>query len=95
MTKRDIKFLLTDLEVLHSKKITEEEAALKDSQTIYHEKNEVYEWEESALTHEDIVEALLAKQTESLQSIRNICAFFATVLGISLLLGFFLLMNIL
>lgn len=94
MTKRDIKFLLTDLEILHSHKITGEGAAFKDPQTIYHENNDVYEWEESGLTHEDIVEALLARQTESIESIKNICSFFAFVLAASLLLGFILLLSI-
>ncbi|SHO48119.1 hypothetical protein [Anaerocolumna xylanovorans] len=94
MTKRDIKFLLTDLEILHSKKITEAEAASKDPQIIYHENNEVYEWKEPELTHEDIVEALLAKQTESINAIKNICSFFAFVLAALLLLGFILLLSV-
>ena len=88
MTKRDLKFLLTDMELLSTKKITEAEASAKDPETIYHEDEEIYEWEESDLTHEDIVEALLAKQTQDIRSIKNICTFFAVVLCISLLLAF-------
>lgn len=85
MTKKELKFLLTDTEILSSKKITEEEASSKDPQMIYHEKNDVYEWEPSELTHEEIMEALMARQTLDIRSIRTICSFF---LFISLLLIF-------
>lgn len=87
MTKRDLRFLLTDLEIFQFKETTETEASLKDPQMIYHINEEVYEWEESELTHEDIVEALLAKQTKNISTIKNICFFFAIVLCISMLLG--------
>ncbi len=87
MTKRELKFLLTDLEILSSKKITEEEAQAKDPETIYHINNKAYEWKESKLTHEDIVEALLAKQAQDVHFIRNVCLFFAFVLGILIFLG--------
>ncbi|WOO34749.1 hypothetical protein R2R35_13155 [Anaerocolumna sp. AGMB13020] len=85
MTKRELKFLLTDLEVYDSKKITEEEAVQKDPQTIYHENGSVYEWEDTELDCEDMLLALQAKQTADIHSIKNICGFFAFVLCIFLI----------
>jgi hypothetical protein len=85
MTKRELKFLLTDLELYSSKKITEEEAVQKDPQTIYHENGSVYEWEDTELDHEDMLLALQAKQTADIHAIKNICGFFAFVLCIFLI----------
>jgi len=85
MTKRELKFLLTDLELYSSKKITEEEAVQKDPQTIYHENGRVYEWEDTELDHEDMLLALQAKQTADIHAIKNICGFFAFVLCIFLI----------
>ncbi len=85
MTKRELKFLLTDLELYSSKKITEEEAVQKDPQTIYHENGSVYEWENTELDREDMLLALQAKQTADIHAIKNICGFFAFVLCIFLI----------
>lgn len=85
MTKRELKFLLTDLELYSSKKISEEEAVQKDSQSIYHENGSVYEWEDTELDREDMLLALQAKQTADIHAIKNICGFFAFVLCIFLI----------
>lgn len=94
MNKRDIKFLLTDLDILTSKEITEKEAELKAPEMIYHDREKIYEWEENNLTHEDILEALSAKQTQDIHTIRNICSLFAFVLCFFIIISIFLLLAI-
>jgi hypothetical protein len=88
MNKKDIKILLSDLDIIEKEDIHKSDITAQNQDDTYTSKdNYSYRFVDSELTSEDIKTALLAKQTKDIQTIKKMVLFFVILTILSMSVG--------
>jgi hypothetical protein len=89
MTKQEYNFLLKDVEIFNAREIDEEDLTEYNHAKTYSENGIKYVWMDNELSHNEIVEALLAKNLQHTRAIKQMLTLWTIVLVVGLVFVIF------
>lgn len=84
MTKQELNLLLENVEILDSSIISKDDTIEYDPAETYTKDGDKYVWARNELSHEEIMEALPAKNLQQTRAIRQMLTFWILIIIIGL-----------